>query len=231
MCAIIGAVVQDADQTELDLLRRVFIESKIRGMHATGVSYIQGGEIHTVSLPVPADQFPLTFDEWINEDGNLYLIGHCRYSTSDLEYNQPIQVDGISVAHNGVISQELYENWNELYGYNCTTKNDTELLARSLREDINISERWEDASIATVWLEEGVNAVNVYRNGKRPLYLTNREKSVIITSTKDIMKRASGYDAAVEMMMDFKITIDSSLAHSFTNMTVSHHVDYQNIGL
>ena len=56
------------------------------------------------------------------------MIGHCRYSTSDLQYNQPIYNDDYSIAHNGVVSQEMPERWKELYGYDCKTKNDSELI-------------------------------------------------------------------------------------------------------
>ena len=99
------------------MLHRVFLESRIRGMHATGLSYVKANSIVTQKLPVSADKFPFDFESYLNEDGNLYLVGHCRYSTSDLEYNQPIANERVSVVHNGVITQELYEDWELLHGY------------------------------------------------------------------------------------------------------------------
>lgn len=189
MCAIIGAVVRNPTANDFQLLKRVFLESKIRGMHATGISYVKNGEIITEKLPVPADQFPFKFSEYVNEDGNLYLVGHCRYSTSDLEYNQPISNGNLSVVHNGVITQELPEKWEELYGYNCQTKNDSELLLHTIEEDVSPLERWKDASLSVCVLSRQ-KTLKVFRNGKRPNYLTLIPNGVIITSTKDISKRA-----------------------------------------
>jgi glutamine phosphoribosylpyrophosphate amidotransferase len=95
MCSVIGAIIKEPRAEDLLMLHRVFLESKIRGMHATGLSYVKNGQIVTIKHPVPADEFPFNFAEYINEDGNLYIVGHCRYSTSDLEYNQPISNDNL----------------------------------------------------------------------------------------------------------------------------------------
>ena len=94
MCAVIGAYLKKPSSKDLANLAKVFYESQIRGLHATGVSYIQDGEIKTVIDSKPAEEFLklLNFKDCINEDGNLYLIGHCRYSTSDLKYNQPLYI-------------------------------------------------------------------------------------------------------------------------------------------
>jgi glutamine phosphoribosylpyrophosphate amidotransferase len=191
------------------MLKRVFLESKIRGMHATGVSYVKGGEVHTTKEAVPADRFNFNFEEYLNEDGNLYLIGHCRYSTSDLEYNQPIGNGSLSVAHNGVITQELSEHWKELYGYDCETKNDSELLLHTIQENVSPLRRWKDASISVCVLSRE-KTLKFFRNGKRPQYLTSIPNGVIITSTADIPKRA-GLEGTVEVDMDTYITFDSEL--------------------
>ena len=95
MCSVVGAVIRNFKEHHVDLLKRVFFESRIRGMHATGLSYVKNSKIHTDKLPVPATEFAFRFWDYVNEDGNLYLVGHCRYSTSDLEYNQPINNETI----------------------------------------------------------------------------------------------------------------------------------------
>ena len=109
MCGVVGAILIEPSKEDLLMLHRVFLESKIRGMHATGISYVKNNKVITEKLPVPANEFPFKFAEYVNENGNLYLVGHCRYSTSDLEFNQPIATDDRSVVHNGVITQELPE--------------------------------------------------------------------------------------------------------------------------
>lgn len=209
MCAVVGVILQNPSLEDFNLLKRVFLESKIRGMHATGISYVKSNSVITEKLPVPADQFPFNFADYVNEDGNLYLIGHCRYSTSDLEYNQPIANGNVSVVHNGVVSQEMPENWKELYGYDCVTKNDTELLLHTIEEGKSPLVEWADESLAVCELHAN-KTLRVYRNGKRPLYLTSKENGSIITSTKDIASRA-GVWGSVEIPMNEYISFDEYL--------------------
>ena len=210
MCAVIGTVLKNPSLKDFEMLKRVFIESKIRGMHATGLSYVKANSIVTQKLPVSADKFPFDFESYLNEDGNLYLVGHCRYSTSDLEYNQPIANAALSVVHNGVITQELPEKWKELYGYDCETKNDTELLLHTIQEDVSPIGRWKDASLSVCVLSRE-KTLKVFRNGKRPLYLTSLENGVIITSTSDIPKRSGIASPSLEVSMETYLTFDSEL--------------------
>ena len=128
MCAVIGAYIENPSSLDLNILANIFRESSIRGLHATGVSWIRNDRIHTMISATPAGKFLEAFDlkNTISEDGNLYLIGHCRYSTSDLNYNQPLWDESLAIVHNGVVSQEMPENWERLYGYKCKTKNDSD---------------------------------------------------------------------------------------------------------
>jgi hypothetical protein len=214
MCGVIGAVIKSPTKGDFETLRSVFHESKIRGMHATGVSYAKANSIVTQKLPVSADKFPFDFESYLNEDGNLYLIGHCRYSTSDLEYNQPMADDTKSIVHNGVISQESPEKWKDLYGYECMTKNDSELVLHSkdpLREYSNMS-----MGVCELSLDK---KVRFYRNGKRPIYFTLFDNGCIITSTKDIAKRA-GLDMPVEVPMNMYMTVDGYLSMNMERVDI-----------
>jgi len=170
VCSVIGALIQNPTSKDFESIRKVFLESKIRGMHATGMSVIYNGKVLTFKEPVPADRFVHLDDleEMINDDGNLYLIGHCRYSTSDLLYNQPIANEKHSIVHNGVITQELTENWDKLFNYKCETKNDSELV---LHSDSPLEE-YQDASMAVCELTFD-KKLCVYRNSNRALYLTS----------------------------------------------------------
>jgi glutamine phosphoribosylpyrophosphate amidotransferase len=226
MCSVIGAIIKEPRAEDLLMLQRVFLESKIRGMHATGISYVKNGQIITDKRPVPADQFPFNFESYINEDGNLYLVGHCRYSTSDLEYNQPIANDNLSVVHNGVITQELPERWKELYGYDCETKNDTELILHTAEDCISPLLRWKDSSLAVCELHVD-KVLRVYRNGKRPLYLTSISNGCIITSTSDVPKRAEVPGFPINILMNHYITFDDSLAMTIEKEDVKDAMDYQ----
>ncbi len=229
MCAVIGAILQSPSKEDFASLRNVFVESKIRGMHATGISFLPkwSSGIETIKEPIPADQFVEkhlhddNLGDMVADDGNLYLIGHCRYSTSDLEYNQPMFCSGKSIVHNGVITQELPDNWKDLYGYDCITKNDSELVLHSkdpLREFSNMS-------MGVVELYKN-RKLRFYRNGKRPLYLTNVPNGCIITSTADIAKRA-GIGQAIEVMMNHYITFDEYLSMMIERVDIINAVDYQ----
>ena len=226
MCSVVGAIIQQPSAEDFLMLHRVFLESKIRGMHATGISYVKNGEIVTEKRPVPADEFAFNFPSYVNEDGNLYLIGHCRYSTSDLEYNQPIANENLSVVHNGVITQELPEKWKELYGYDCETKNDTELILHTAEDCISPLLRWKDSSLAVVELHVD-KVIRFYRNGKRPLYLTSISNGCIITSTSDVPKRAEVPGMPVNVLMNHYITFDDQLAMTIEKETIEDSVDLQ----
>lgn len=225
MCSVIGAIIHKPEYEDFQKLEKVFHESRIRGLHATGISYVKEYTIHTVKLPVSADMFPFNWNDYVNEDGNLYLIGHCRYSTSDLEYNQPINNQTTSVVHNGVITQELPENWEELYGYKCETKNDTELILHTIDDDKSPLEVWKDSSLAVceLWF---CKRLKVYRNGKRPLYLTSLDNGCIITSTRDVIVRSGITFPTVDIPMNTYVTFDEHLTMSMERVEVEG-VDYQ----
>ena len=226
MCSVIGAIIKEPRAEDFLMLHRVFLESKIRGMHATGISYVKHEKIITEKRPVPADEFPFNFPSYVNEDGSLYLIGHCRYSTSDLEFNQPIANENLSVVHNGVITQELPEKWKELYGYDCETKNDTELILHTVEDCISPLVRWKDSSLAVVELHVD-KVIRFYRNGKRPLYLTSISNGCIITSTADVPKRAEVPGFPVNTLMNHYITFDDQLAMTIEKEVIEDAVDLQ----
>ena len=187
MCGVIGVSLKNVIQEDIDLVRNVFLESMIRGKHATGLSYVKNGEVHTIKDSMPANWFLQNKDLWdyVNEDGNLYLIGHIRYSTSDLRYNQPFSNGSLSIAHNGVISQEDPSTWK----YECETANDSEMILRSLEAGNEPLTDFDPASMAVVTVSAD-KTLTAFRNGERPLYMSVRENGVVFTSTKDIALRA-----------------------------------------
>jgi asparagine synthetase B (glutamine-hydrolysing) len=217
MCSVIGLLLNKPTKEDFKLVRNVFIESGIRGLHATGMSFLPNwsDRIQTIIEAKPVSYFVENhlhvdnFKNLLNEDGNLYLIGHCRYSTSDLEYNQPIYNEEISIVHNGVVSQELPENWEKLYGYKTSTKNDSELILKTIEAGKEPLVEWQDSSISVIVLRAETKTLSYYRNGKRPIYVTELNNGIIVTSTKDIMKRASnGSKVAEEVPANLAITFD-----------------------
>ena len=211
MCAVIGAFLENPSSEDLLTLANVFRESSIRGLHATGLSWVRDNRIHTMISATPAGKFIEAFglEKTINEDGNLYLIGHCRYSTSDLDYNQPLWNDHVAIVHNGVVSQEMPENWERLYGYKCKTRNDSELIVHTLQANKSPLIEFPDASMAVVELYKE-KKLRFYRNGKRPIYFTSLTNGGIITSTKDIAVRAGLHDP-IEIGMNAYTTMGKGI--------------------
>jgi glutamine phosphoribosylpyrophosphate amidotransferase len=207
MCAVIGAFLENPSSRDLIMLADVFRESSIRGLHATGVSWVRNNRVNTMISATPAGKFIEAFDlkTALNEDGNLYLIGHCRYSTSDLNYNQPLWDETLSIVHNGVVSQEMPEKWKDLYGYDCKTRNDSELILHTIKAKKSPLVEFANASMAVIELY-AEKKLRFYRNGKRPIYFTSLPNGGIITSTKDIATRAD-LSGSIEIDMNSYVTM------------------------
>jgi len=211
MCAVIGAYIENVSSKDLITLSNVFRESRIRGLHATGISWVSGGKIQTNISETPSTEFLNNFnlEKIINEDGNLYMIGHCRYSNSDLEFNQPLYNNNFSIVHNGVVSQEMPEEWERIYGYKCLTRNDSELILHTLVAKKSPLVEFANSSVAVVELYKE-KKIRFYRNGKRPIYFTSLPNGGIITSTKDIAIRSDLKDS-VEVNMNEYVTLGKGL--------------------
>jgi len=48
MCAVIGTSLTNPSIEDLDMVRNLFLESRIRGLHATGLSYVKQGKVVTL---------------------------------------------------------------------------------------------------------------------------------------------------------------------------------------
>lgn len=191
MCGVLGITIKNFNGKDYDLIRSLFHQSMIRGKHATGVSYVKNSEVITVKKPIPANKFidEVNLSKWVNEDGNLYCIGHIRYSTSDLRYNQPFSTKELSIAHNGVITQEPPETWSNTYGFDVKTANDSELVLHSLLNDRHPLTFFTPASMAVCALKNNKELI-AFRNHERPLYFYHEDRMTVFTSTKNIAQRA-----------------------------------------
>ena len=184
MCGVIGIY---SKQVDIPLVKEIFRQTMIRGKHATGVTYLKGGELHTIKEGIPADKFleKYDFNEFVNEDGGVYMIGHIRYSTSDIRFNQPFSNGTISIAHNGVLSQEPVEQWK----FKTETSNDSEMILRSFEDGFHPLESFAEKSMAVVCISKN-KAVVGFRNHERPLWVSEMGDSVYFTSTQDIARRS-----------------------------------------
>lgn len=201
MCGVLGIAIKNPGEKEFQLVRRLFTESMIRGKHATGVSYVKNGKVHTIKEPVDAQTFINSQDipSWVNEDGNLYCIGHVRYSTSDLAYNQPMATEELSIVHNGVISQEDPCTWKDTFGYNAETRNDSELILRCLEAGEVPLHKFHPASMSVCTLDKD-KVITAFRNEARPLHYSYAANGIIFASTQNILLR-SGLTFTVDAPM------------------------------
>lgn len=186
MCGVIGFKTPCFNLKQMIILKHLFCETKIRGMHATGISYIVDNKLITIKEAIPADQFISQMDLQSFLGKELCLIGHCRYSTSSIEFNQPISNDQLAIVHNGIITQSHPSTWKQKYGYNFKTENDTEILFHSLLDCNNPFKTFEQASLAVITLDFTKDML-VFRNGKRPLWYSEFENVKICSSTSNIL--------------------------------------------
>lgn len=186
MCGIVAS--HNPNGVNMIVFRRLMMEAMIRGQHATGISYVDGDQVVTIKNPVKASLFELPTIK------TTAIIGHCRYSTSDLEYNQPIAEQDFAIAHNGVVTQLPPDDWEEAFGFRCTGRNDTELLLRAFEHDVHPLEAFPRASIAAAFITIDRNGpeLNFFRNGQRPLWYSyeDEEEECFVASTRDIFLRA-----------------------------------------
>ena len=189
MCGILAFAGANTPPN-VDLIERVMLQLSMRGTHATGYSWRESdGHIEVCKQPISAAQFisafPLT--ALLSCSGlhlpEIRLIGHTRYSTSDLAYNQPLQMGNTAIVMNGVLSQEGPETWPKSK-WPYTTRNDTEIALHyalmGKRGDFH-------GSYAIAELDE--NVLLCYRNGYRPLWFGKGDDYMICASTRDALER------------------------------------------
>jgi len=179
MCSVIGF----RGKYDEDLLNKIFLYSRIRGLHSFGYSFYNP-ELTTKKF--------LSYESFLssihNDRPNLF-IAHFRYSTSgdylNENNNQPLQSEDISIAFNGVISQGTKEEMEERYDIELQADNDGYILLKKYNDAEFLN---SDITYASVGLKN--NKLFGLRNERRPLWYKEREDGVIISSTSDILTRS-----------------------------------------
>ena len=207
MCGVVSYYNENTTKQDIQVLKKVLIESRIRGKHASGVTWWNGNkELSSKIAPIPIDMLVNDMDlNSMVRNGKIAMIAHARYSTSDIKYNQPIVGERFAIACNGVITQEEPEHWEERYGYKCSTKNDTELLLHSL-ENNDVSgaiEEFPESSMAVVGITVDGETF-CFRNHKRPLWTGEIGEGKVVASTYDILYRAGVKNIRKVSNIDFK---------------------------
>ncbi len=209
MCGIIGVYLNKVTSEQLSQLIELFVQSGIRGVHATGISFEQNGKIKTISHHESAADFreKEQLGEFVNAEGDLHFIAHTRYSTSDLRYNQPIGDTHTSIVHNGVISQDPKKTWKKTFGLETVTSNDSELIYQCIKRGVHPLDGFE-GSMAVCTLQE--NYLTAFRNGERPLWYSLQRNGIVFASTKNILLR-SGFKHPIRCVMYNVYSFDGEL--------------------
>ena len=202
MCGIIGFFSETKDKKEIAMLKKVVMETKIRGLHSFGTAYFKNGKIKIKK------EFELNFDKlfgkFINSNSKR-IIFHCRYSTSGDYHkhknNQPIKVGKVAIAMNGIISMERKKKYEKQFNVECKSGNDAEIILRKDMKYLEFLNEYNYVSFAGVFLKK--NKIVGLRNNKRPMYKFKYRESKFIVSTADIAVR-SGIDN-VKIVKPFKL--------------------------
>lgn len=176
-----------------DLLIALLEQSRIRGLHAFGVSIREAGQPFQTMRSFTLEEAK----EFIRENTFYELIGHTRYDTSGdwriLENNQPIVVGQCLLAFNGVVRMCSKEQYEEEFQREYTTANDGEIPLRMFAEG-------EQDAAMTLLKEERVSFAGIVhwngktiavRNERRPLWEARVQQDArFVFSTLDIWQRA-----------------------------------------
>lgn len=199
MCGVIGYFAHQPKRQDLSDLKRLALESTIRGLHAFGWGW---GTSSVICFS------PEEWTDWLNpwtSGPPTSLIGHARYSTSGdwrtEANNQPLVLGGVQLAFNGVIDMGTKTEMEQRYGVTLQTENDGELFLQKLVQSGDEALAWLESlpntSFAGVWLQ--AKALMAYRNSRRPLWrhVTPDGRRTLIASTEDIFRRAGIEGAAL----------------------------------
>lgn len=191
MCGIIGVSIRDITREQIGIVTKVIEESGIRGIHATGFSYLmEDNKIFTHSNHQSSSKFleENLVSMCVNPKTNsLTMLAHTRYSTSDLRYNQPIGNDRLAIVHNGVISQSNPKDWKKEFGLKTKTTNDSELILQCFNGGEHPLTKFKGSMAVCGLSDDG--EIFAFRNAERPLWYQEFANGVIFASTKDILWR------------------------------------------
>lgn len=193
MCGVIAYASDNPASDDLELILKIFDESRIRGIHSFGYCFTKTTPKRFHRLQELKDSLS---EEW---DGSP-LIGHNRYCTGeswkDLSDCQPIPRGDLAIAFNGVIDMSSPTSWPNKYSTTFETSNDAEIALAYIDQGGFlglISNR--KVSFAGAWTKN--NDVWYARNPGRPLWIGCRAHSRFLASTKDILLRA-GFDGEIK---------------------------------
>lgn len=193
MCGIVGYVSANPGKNDRFKLFKLLKQSRIRGIHSYGISYLDKGKIQTEKF------YQNEFNKIKIPHSKLFIF-HNRYSTSgdfrNHKNNQPLQIEDTSMVFNGVIDMRTKEEMQSAWGIKMTSDNDGEIVLR--KSDLDPHKMLEIIKVCGSYsglvLKVFKDDARLYAmtNGYRPLWILKDGDSFFFASTKDIFIRAFG---------------------------------------
>ena len=185
MCSIVGW----NGLFDPELVGRICFNSRIRGLHSFGYSYVVSGKVKVKKF--------LDYDKFLGSltlDKPNKFIAHFRYSTSgdykNQQNNQPVLRHNESMVFNGVLDMRTKEEMEMFYSVKMETENDGELaLIKKTISDLDFIEITKGKTFAGAFIDSKQN-IKVFRNLKRPAYIGKKNGAKILASTADILTRS-----------------------------------------
>ena len=169
MCGVVAYYSEKPDSSDIKNINNLIQQSKIRGLHSFGISYLNDNKIKTQKTNDIQDlKIPET---------NL-LIFHNRYTTSG-DYkkpinNQPLELNETYLAFNGVIDMGTKKEMEAKHKLTMKSSNDGELFLHYLKNK-NAESIINDlkCSFAGAYIKN--NKIYCIRNNYRPLWVVAKQ--------------------------------------------------------
>ena len=204
MCGLTALSTECLTAAELNLLRAMYYESSIRGLHAFGATFGTPGlalDVHRYHRLGEMLAVMDGFEKYLRRP--FIFLGHTRYDTSGdwrvIENNQPLVTGDKLLIFNGVIRMSTKAEYQLEFGREYPTDNDghiaLEMFGRSMPELLDLM-REPAVSFAGLFYNPGSRGAAL-RNDRRPLWEAWQYNSHWMFSTYDMAARSS---AAVDLL-------------------------------
>ncbi len=231
MCAVYGFLNYGhkvSNKLLKNILRELSIAAECRGTDATGISYVNNGEIVTFKQPKPAHKMKLFFPK-----DTVAVIGHNRLTTQGSEKknfnNHPFVgmtvQHSFALAHNGVLYNDKEIRLEKQFP-KTQIETDSYVAAQLLEQSESVSmdsvknmAETVDGSFVftilrndnTLFLVKGSNPITLYHFPELGLYIYASTKEILKTTLKNAGLKESYDDIKVNTGDIIQINSDGKI--------------------
>jgi hypothetical protein len=212
MCGIFGYISNNTSCEKVlakKILENLYKLSETRGKEASGLMISNKKEIHVIKDSIPASElikkkiYNQTLHNFLKSNDEICAIGHSRLVTNgvaeDNNNNQPFFFSGISVVHNGIITNEdLLWKKNLDLGQKFTNL-DTEIFVKLFKKNLDTFsitkalkktyESIEGVANVSILFEKIHTLILTTNNGSLYYVESKKKESLIFASEKYILKK------------------------------------------